>query len=100
MCGWQSSELPDSTYLACKILTVSLVAFILRRNGSMVFALVVLFVFTGAWTPTSTARDRAQLLRVHQVIDTADGFYRVLMHGSTIHGADACAASGVATAGR
>jgi hypothetical protein len=24
---------------------------------------------------------------VHQVIDTADGAYRVLMHGTTIHGA-------------
>jgi hypothetical protein len=46
------------------------------------------FVFTGAWTP---GLNRVEVTRsffgVHQVIDTADNVYRVLMHGTTIHGA-------------
>jgi hypothetical protein len=55
----------------------------------MVFALVVFaFVFTAAWTP---GLNRIEMTRsffgVHQVVDTADGAYRVLMHGTTIHGA-------------
>jgi hypothetical protein len=56
----------------------------------MVFGLVVFaFVFTAAWTP---GLNRIEMSRsffgVHQVIDTADGDFRVLMHGTTIHGAE------------
>jgi hypothetical protein len=98
-------ELPDFTYVACKILTVSLVAFIFlrRKQPAVVFALVVFaFVFTGAWTP---GLNRIEMTRsffgVHQVIDTADGVYRVLMHGSTIHGAERLRSeSGAALTGR
>jgi spermidine synthase len=68
-----------------------LVAFIFlrRKRPPVVFALVIFaFVFTGAWTP---GLNRVEMSRsffgVHQVIDTADGVYRVLMHGTTIHGA-------------
>ena len=85
------SELPDAADVACKIVTVLLVAFIMlrRRQPAVVFALVVLaFVFTAAWTP---GLNRIEMSRsffgVHQVVDTADGAYRVLMHGTTIHGA-------------
>ena len=84
-------QLPAGTDIACKVATVLLVAFIFLRRSqpAYVLALVVLsFVFTGAWTP---GLDRIELARsffgVHQVIDTADGRYRVLMHGTTIHGA-------------
>jgi hypothetical protein len=86
------SELPDFVDIACKIVTVLLVAFIAlrRKQPAVVFALVVFaFVFTGAWTP---GLKRVEMTRsffgVHQVIDTADGVYRVLMHGTTIHGAE------------
>src|SRR5712672_2887410 len=85
------SALPDFAEGACKIVTVLLVGFIFlrRKQPAMVFALVVFaFVFTAAWTP---GLNRIEMTRsffgVHQVIDTADGAYRVLMHGTTIHGA-------------
>jgi len=85
------SALPDFADVACKIVTVLLVGliFLRRKQPAVVFALVVFaFVFTGAWTP---GLNRIEMTRsffgVHQVIDTADGAYRVLMHGTTIHGA-------------
>ena len=85
------SALPDFADAACKIVTVLLVGFIFlrRKQPAVVFALVVFaFVFTAAWTP---GLNRIEMTRsffgVHQVIDTADGAYRVLMHGTTIHGA-------------
>ncbi len=78
--------------IACKVATVVLVAviFLRRRRPAEVFGLVTLgFVFTATWTP---GLDRVEASRsffgVHQVIDTADGAYRVLMHGTTIHGAE------------
>ncbi len=83
--------LPDFTDVACKIATVFLVIliFLRRKQPAEVFALVVLaFVFTGAWTPGLNRIDMTRsFFGVHQVIDTADGAYRVLMHGTTIHGA-------------
>jgi len=67
-----------------------LVGFIfLRRKQPPCFALVVPpSCSPPAWTP---GLNRIEMTRsffgVHQVIDTADGAYRVLMHGTTIHGA-------------
>jgi hypothetical protein len=86
------SELPVIAESACKIFTVLLVAFIFlrRKQPAVVFALVVFcFVFTGAWTPgLSRIEMTRSFFGVHQVIDTSDGNYRVLMHGTTIHGAE------------
>ncbi|HEY2134960.1 MAG TPA: fused MFS/spermidine synthase [Xanthobacteraceae bacterium] len=89
--GAVGSSLPELAEIACKIVTVLLVAVMCwrRKQPAMVFGLTVFgFVFTGMWTP---GLDRVETTRsffgVHQVIDTADGRYRVLMHGTTIHGA-------------
>ena len=86
------SQVPNYADLACKVASVLLVAFIFlrRKQPATVFALVVFaFVFTGAWTPGLNRIETSRsFFGVHQVIDTADGFYRVLMHGTTIHGAE------------
>jgi predicted O-methyltransferase YrrM len=86
------SALPDFADSACQIVTVLLVVFIVlrRKQPAVVFALVIFaFVFTGAWMP---GLNRIEMTRsffgVHQVIETADGVYRVLMHGTTMHGAE------------
>jgi spermidine synthase len=60
-----------------------------RKQPAAVFGLVVFaFVFTGAWRPTfdhvATVRS---FFGVHRVLETAGGGYRVLMHGTTMHGA-------------
>jgi len=85
-------QAPAYADLVCKATCVVLVGaiFLQRKHPAVVFALVVLaFVLTGAWTP---GLNRIEITRsffgVHQVIDTAEGDYRVLMHGTTIHGAE------------
>jgi hypothetical protein len=98
-------QVPAYADILCKFAGVVLVGFIFlqRKQPAVVFALVVFaFVFTAAWTP---GLDRIEMSRsffgVHQVIDTADGDYRVLMHGTTIHGAERLRDdNGVALAGR
>ena len=84
-------KLPDALDIAFKVTTVLLVAliFLRRKQPAFVFALVTLaFVFTGAWTPWLNRIEIARsFFGVHQVIDTADGKYRLLFHGTTIHGA-------------
>jgi hypothetical protein len=86
------SGLPDYADIVCKLASVLLVAFIFlrRKQPAVVFGLVVFaFVFTGAWTPGLNRIETSRsFFGVHQVIDTADGLYRVLMHGTTIHGAE------------
>jgi hypothetical protein len=85
------SELPVTADFACRVIAVLIVLLILLRYGqpAHVVALVALaFIFTGAWSPGLNRVDIARsFFGVHQVIDTADGRYRVLFHGTTIHGA-------------
>jgi hypothetical protein len=84
-------RLSESAGVACKIAAVGIVvlAILWRQKPALVVSLTALiFVFTAAWTP---GLDRVSLARsffgVHQVIDTVDGDYRLLFHGTTIHGA-------------
>ena len=98
-------ELPSFTDTLCKIATVALVVpiFLRRKQPAQVFGLVVLaFVFTGTWTPgLNRVESSRSFFGIHQVIDTGDGRYRVLMHGTTIHGAERLRdASGAPVSGR
>jgi len=84
-------RVPDSLGAICKIVAVGFVILVMlwRQKPALVVSLTALiFVFTGAWAP---GLDRVSLARsffgVHQVIDTVDGDYRLLFHGTTIHGA-------------
>lgn len=98
-------QVPAYADIVCKLAGVVLVGliFLRRKQPAVVFALVAFaFVFTAAWTP---GLNRIEMSRsffgVHQVIDTADGDYRVLMHGTTIHGAERLRdENGVVLAGR
>ncbi|HEX4553053.1 MAG TPA: fused MFS/spermidine synthase [Xanthobacteraceae bacterium] len=86
------SDLPHLSANVCRIAAVLLIAFIFlrRKQPPVVFALVVLaFVFTGAWTPgLNRVATTRSFFGVHQVTDSTDGRYRVLTHGTTIHGAE------------
>jgi spermidine synthase len=67
-----------------------------RRRPQRFLALVVLgFVLTGLWQP---GFNRVAALRsffgVHQIVETADGQYRLLYHGTTLHGAERIADTG------
>jgi hypothetical protein len=84
-------RLPADAELPYQIVLVSLAAAMLlqRHRPARYFGLMVLaFVITGLWQPgfnrVATARS---FFGVHQVTETADGRYRLLYHGTTLHGA-------------
>jgi hypothetical protein len=85
-------ELPAAAELPFQILLVALVAVTLlqREQSARFIALVVLgFLLTGLWQP---GFNRVAAVRsffgVSQVIETTDGQFRLLHHGTTLHGAE------------
>jgi hypothetical protein len=85
-------ELPATAELPFQILLVALVAVMLlqREQSARFIALVVLgFLLTGLWQP---GFNRVAAVRsffgVSQVIETTDGQFRLLYHGTTLHGAE------------
>jgi hypothetical protein len=90
-------RLPAAAQLPLQIVLVTLVAVMLvqRRRPSRFFALVVLaFVVTALWQPGFKRVDGARsFFGVHQVVETADGRYRLLYNGTTLHGAELIADS-------
>jgi hypothetical protein len=85
-------ELPATAELPFQILLVALVAVMLlqREHSARFISLVVLgFLLTGLWQP---GFNRVAAVRsffgVTQVIETADGEFRLLYHGTTLHGAE------------
>jgi hypothetical protein len=84
-------HLPASAELPFQIGLVTLAAIMLleRHRPARFFALAALaFVVTALWLP---GFNRVETLRsffgVHQVVETADSSYRLLYHGTTLHGA-------------
>jgi hypothetical protein len=95
-------RLPGAAAYAFQIMLVGLAAIMLlqRRRPQRFLALVVLgFVLTGLWQP---GFNRIAVVRsffgVHQIIETADGQYRLLYHGTTVHGAERVADTAVGVA--
>jgi hypothetical protein len=87
-----SFSLPTSAELPFQIVLVALVALMLlqRDRPARFAALAVLgFVVTGLWQP---GFNRVAVVRsffgVNQVVETADSNYRLLYHGTTLHGAE------------
>jgi hypothetical protein len=85
-------RLPGTAAYAFQIVLVGLAGMMLlqRRRPQRFLALVVLgFVLTGLWQP---GFNRIAALRsffgVHQIVETADGRFRLLYHGTTVHGAE------------
>lgn len=90
-------QLPATAELPFQIVLVALVAVMLlqRERPARFIALVVLgFVLTGLWQP---GFNRVAALRsffgVNQVVETTDGRYRLLYHGTTLHGVERIADS-------
>jgi hypothetical protein len=85
-------RLPGTAAYAFQIVLVGLAGMMLlqRQRPQRFLALVVLgFVLTGLWQP---GFNRVAALRsffgVHQIVETADGRFRLLYHGTTVHGAE------------
>jgi len=61
-----------------------------RRRPARFFGLVVLvLVVSEVWRPGQARIEMARsFFGVHQVVETSDGRYRLLYHGTTLHGAE------------
>jgi hypothetical protein len=90
-------RLPAAAELPFQLALVALVAAMLvqRRRPARFVALVVLaFVLTALWQPGFSRIEAARsFFGVHQVVETTDGRYRLLYHGTTLHGAERIADS-------
>jgi hypothetical protein len=93
-------RLPGSAAYPFQIMLVGLAGLMLlqRARPQRFLALTALgFVLTGLWQP---GFNRVEVVRsffgVNQVIDTADGRFRLLYHGTTVHGAERTADIGPA----
>jgi hypothetical protein len=81
--GWQVA-------FQAALVLIAVLIILSKENAARVFGLVVLaFVFSGVWQPgQSTIETTRSFFGVHKVADSPDGRYRLLFHGTTIHGAD------------
>ncbi len=91
-------RLPDAAELPFQIMLVALAAVMLfqRHRPARFFALATLaFVITGLWQP---GYNRIESMRsffgVHHIVETSDNRYRLLYHGTTLHGAQRINAAG------
>jgi hypothetical protein len=78
--------------IAFQVLMIAIVVLIVlaRNNPARIFGLVVLaFVLSALWQPGQTCMETTRsFFGVHKITESADGKYRLLLHGTTIHGAD------------
>jgi hypothetical protein len=84
-------RLPDAQMPLQVLLVVIAGAMLFHvRRPARFFGLVVLaFVMTALYQPGVTVIERARsFFGVHKVVETADGKYRLLFHGTTVHGAE------------
>jgi hypothetical protein len=87
-----SIRLPSAAELPFQIVLVALVAVMLvqRERPRRFLALVALgFVLTALWQPgLNRIEAERSFFGVNQVVETTDGRYRLLYHGTTLHGAE------------
>ncbi len=81
----------EAALLPLQIALIALASLMLlqRRRAARFASLVVLvFVLTALWQPGFKSVETARsFFGVHQVVETADASHRILLHGTTVHGA-------------
>jgi hypothetical protein len=77
-------------FQACLIGLVALMLWQRRRPARFLALVVLAFVVTELLRPFGLARIEIarSFFGVHQIFETADGRYRLLFHGTTLHGAE------------
>ncbi len=85
-------RIPADWMIGFQTVLIAIAALMLfsRENPGRMFGLVVLaFALTGLWQPGQTSVEATRsFFGVHKIADPPDGKYRLLFHGTTIHGAD------------
>jgi hypothetical protein len=89
---WLDLAIPASAAYAFQIALVALAAVMMlqRQRPQLFLALVILgFILSGLWQP---GFNRVATIRsffgVHQIVETSDGRFRLLYHGTTVHAAE------------
>jgi hypothetical protein len=72
------------------LIAIAVMILLSRNNPARMFGLVVLaFAYSAVWQPGQANLETTRsFFGVHKIADSADGKYRLLFHGTTIHGAD------------
>ena len=85
-------RLPESADLPLQIVLILLVGLMLlqrRRTARFASLCILAFVLSGLWQPRFNSIETARsFFGVHRVAETPDGRHRLLIHGTTIHGAE------------
>ena len=93
-------HLPAAAELPFQAVLVALAALMLvqRHRPARFFALATLaFVVSGLWQPGfNRIESMRSFFGVHQLVETSDNRYRLLYHGTTLHGAERIHAAGTA----
>jgi spermidine synthase len=86
------ARLPRAAELPMQVVLVALAALMLfqaRRPARFAGLVAFAFVLTGLWQPgLRQVEIKRSFFGVNKVVETADGMYRLLFHGTTIHGAE------------
>jgi hypothetical protein len=82
------TEVPPNAFAIGLVLLVAVMLFNARRLARYFGLIVLALVVTRLWQPIGgQVLTTRSFFGVHQVVDTADGGHRLLLHGTTIHGA-------------
>lgn len=90
--GYTGLRIPADWMIVFQAVLIAIAALIIfsKNNPARVFGLVVFaFVFSALWQPGQTNIESTRsFFGVHKVALSPDEKYRLLFHGTTIHGAD------------
>jgi hypothetical protein len=85
----ESTERLDDRVRNLGVLALLVWTFVLWKRP-LAFAAIIAFILIGniVNTADATSRTLRSFFGVHKISESADGNYRILMHGTTIHGAE------------
>ena len=94
--GWLEVDLGETFNPALGVLLVAGFALSFWRNPlPFAAAMAMLFIVHRVYEPDVSERETLRsFFGVHKIYETSDGSFRVLMHGTTIHGAEKLPADG------
>lgn len=85
----RSDDAPEATTVLAVSAAIMLVAVILLRDPLKFAAIIGFALLCSITTDTGGGKWVRNFFGVHKIYATASGYYRVLLHGTTIHGAEA-----------
>jgi hypothetical protein len=85
----RSDDAPGITTVLAVSAAAMLVAVILLRDPLKFAAVIALVLVSSVIMDTTESKTVRNFFGIHKIYETASGYYRILLHGTTIHGAEA-----------